>query len=114
MRVVPATKQDLVRHGNVEKLPLLPAALGEPGSPQLPDWLGDMMHIEEQAIMDLSVRLKYGDVAALHTACKDFCALLSDMPAAVLVCHGPLIDGLCRALAANDLGPQSPCLDVRS
>ena len=60
--------------------------------------LGALAEADLQQLLDLGVRLKFGDGETLRAACVDLCDLACDVPPATLLAHGPLVDGLRRAL----------------
>jgi len=70
------------------------ALVQKPGPP-----IAQLTEADERVVMDLGVRLKFGEASTLEAACSDLRDLLVDMPASAVSSHGALVEGICHALA---------------
>lgn len=73
---------------------------------QPPVTLGE---VDAQLLMDVSVRLRYGDPPTLQACCCDLRDVVCNFPAHVVILHGPLIDGLCHAMRVCTSGAPISC-----
>eukprot|EP00929_Paragymnodinium_shiwhaense_P066789 TRINITY_DN33550_c0_g1_i2.p1 TRINITY_DN33550_c0_g1~~TRINITY_DN33550_c0_g1_i2.p1 ORF type:complete len:2255 (+),score=496.52 TRINITY_DN33550_c0_g1_i2:124-6888(+) len=62
----------------------------------------ELAEADAQILMDLSVRLRFGDATVMLEACRDVLDLVADFSAADILSHRPLVDGLCRAIVGNE------------
>mmetsp|Transcript_53470 Transcript_53470/g.173976 ORF Transcript_53470/g.173976 Transcript_53470/m.173976 type:complete len:2126 (+) Transcript_53470:124-6501(+) len=63
--------------------------------------------VDAQVLMDISVRIRYGDASTLQAACADLCEVACNFPAVFVASHGPLVDALCHALRVCACGSGS-------
>ncbi|CAE8615882.1 unnamed protein product [Polarella glacialis] len=78
-----------------------PAASQFPQPETLPALLSE---VDAQVLMDLSVRLKFGDEPSRLTACGELRTLVADLPPLQLLAHSPLVEGLCHTLGGGSCG----------